>query len=74
MSGKTQITTVKESKRVIHLYKGVYLEELAKKLNIKFDDLVNKALGIDLNLLIKPGDYVGIKLAEEIAGLYNFQS
>ena len=71
MGGKTQITTVKESKRVIHLYKGVYLEEFAKKLNIKFDDLVNKAL--DLNLLIKPGDYVGIKLAEEIAGLYNFR-
>tara|TARA_Y100001954_G_scaffold36474_1_gene35423 strand:+ start:7518 stop:10499 length:2982 start_codon:yes stop_codon:yes gene_type:complete len=71
LSGKTQITTVKESKRVIHLYKGVYLEELAKKLNIKFDDLVNKAL--ELNLLIKPGDYVGVKLAEEIAGLYNFR-
>ncbi len=71
MGGKTQITTVKESKRVIHLYKGAYLEELAKKLNIKFDDLVNKVL--DLNLLIKPGDYVGVKLAEEIAGLYNFR-
>ena len=71
MGGKTEITSVKESKRVIHLYKGVYLEELARKLNIKFDDLINKAL--ELNLLIKPGDYVGIKLAEEIAGLYNFR-
>ena len=71
MGSKTQITEVKESKRVIHIYKGVYLEELAKKLNIKFDDLSNKVL--EINLLVKPNDYVGLQLAGEIAALYNFR-
>ncbi|MDC0255309.1 translation initiation factor IF-2 [Bacteriovoracales bacterium] len=71
MGDKTKITEIKESKRVITLYKGAYLEELAKKLNVKFDDLVNKAL--EMNLLIRPDDYVGVKLAAEIAALYQYR-
>ncbi|MEE2742790.1 MAG: translation initiation factor IF-2 [Bdellovibrionota bacterium] len=71
MGEKTRITEIKESKRVITLYKGAYLDELAKKLNVKFDDLVNKVL--EINLLIRPDDYVGVKLAGEIAALYQYR-
>ena len=69
MGSKTQITEV-NNERVIHIYKGVYLEE-SQKLNIKFDDLSNKVL--EINLLVKPNDYVGLQLAGEIAALYNFR-
>ena len=68
---QTEITEVKESKRVVQIHKGVELGELAKKLSVKFKDLLDEAL--KLNLLIKETDYVGPKLAADIAALYNYR-
>ena len=68
---QTEITEVKESKRVVQIHKGVELGELAKKLSVKFKDLVDKCL--QLNLLIKETDYVGPQLATEICSLYNYR-
>lgn len=67
----TQITEVKESKRVIQIHDGTTLVELAKKLKVKFKELIDKCL--DLNLLVKEEDYVGIKLANQIASLYDWR-
>ena len=68
---QTEITEVKESKRVVNIHKGIELSELAKKLSIKFKDLVDECL--KLNLLIKEDDYVGPKLASEICSLFNYR-
>ncbi len=68
---KTEITEVKESKRVLKLHDGSTAAELAEKLSLKFSDLADKVL--DINLLVKPSDYIGIKLAEEISALYNYR-
>ncbi len=68
---QTQITEVKDTKRVITLHDGGYLVDIAKKLAVKFKELADKAL--DLNLLIKPEDYVGIDLASQIAALYDYR-
>lgn len=68
---KTEITEMKESKRVLKLHDGATAEEMAEKLSIKFADLADKVL--EINLLIKPNDYFGINLAQEIANLYNYR-
>lgn len=68
---QTEITEVKESKRVVHIHKGVQLSDLAHKLSVKFKDLVDECLKI--NLLIKESDYVGPVLAAEICALYNYR-
>jgi translation initiation factor IF-2 len=68
---QTEITEVKESKRIVQIHKGVELSELAKKLSVKFKDLIDKCL--HLNLLIKETDYVGPELATEICALYNYR-
>ena len=70
-SAQTQITEVKSSKRVIHIHDGVTMEDLAQKLSQKFDKFSNKCL--ELNLLVKKDDYVGIILAGEIASLYDYR-
>ncbi|MAE58838.1 MAG: translation initiation factor IF-2 [Halobacteriovorax sp.] len=70
-SKRTEITEVKDSKRVVKLHGGAYVEELAKKLKIKLKELIDKCL--DLNLLIKNGDYVGMTLASKIADLYDYR-
>jgi translation initiation factor IF-2 len=67
----TEVTERKDAKRVVKLTKGADVETLARKLSIKLKDMVDKCL--DLNLLIKSGDYVGIKLATEIAALYDYR-
>ena len=67
-TAQTIITEMKEAKQVIELDKGTLLGDLAPKLKVKFSDLADKVL--DLNLLIKEDDYVGIYLADEIAQLY----
>ena len=67
----TEITEVKESKRVVKLHGGATAKDLAKKLSIKLKEMIDKAL--DLNLLIKGEDYIGIKLASEIANLYDYR-
>ncbi len=69
-SAKTKITEVKDSKRVITMEGAITALDLAKKLKIKFKELRDKCL--DLNLLIKQEDYFGEKLASEIAALYKY--
>jgi translation initiation factor IF-2 len=68
---KTLITEVKESKRVITLNSVVTAEDLAQKLSVKFDSFVNRLL--EINLLVKPDDYIGVNLASDIANLYNYR-
>src|SRR5690606_17513299 len=53
------------------LHDGGYLVDVAKKLSVKFKELADKCL--DMNLLIKPDDYVGIDLASKIAALYGYR-
>jgi translation initiation factor IF-2 len=68
---QTEKTEVKESKRVIIIHKGSELGELAKKLSLKFKDLVDECLS--LNLLIKETDYVGPALAADICALFGYR-
>ncbi|MFT6069297.1 MAG: translation initiation factor IF-2 [Bacteriovoracaceae bacterium] len=68
---KTEITDVKDSKRVINIHGGATVVDLAKKLKVKSKELIDKAL--ELNLLLKNEDYVGIILAEELAALYDYR-
>jgi translation initiation factor IF-2 len=70
-ASQTEITELKDSKRVIHIHKGVELNELAKKLSLKFKDLVDACL--KLNLLIKETDYVGPELTAHICALFNYR-
>jgi translation initiation factor IF-2 len=67
----TEITEVKDSKRVIVLHGGGRALEIAQKLSVKFQAFSNKCLS--LNLLIKENDYIGIKLANKIAVLYDYR-
>lgn len=68
---KTEVTEVKDSKRVIDVFSVVTGSELAQKLNVKFDDFQNQALDIDL--LVSKDDKIGIILATKIAELYDYR-
>ncbi len=68
---RTVITEVKESKRFITVHGGATAEELAQKLSVRFEQLANRLL--EINLLVRPDDYIGVKLAGEIAALYNYR-
>lgn len=68
---QTLITTMKESKRVIDVHGVITANDLAHKLGQRFEAFSNKLL--DMNLLVRPDDYIGVKLAGEIAELYNFR-
>ena len=68
---QTERTEVKESKRVIVIHKGSELGELAKKLSLKFKDLVDECL--KLNILIKETDYVGPALAADICAIFGYR-
>ena len=70
-SSNTQITEMKSSKRVVNLHDGCTAELLAQKLSQKFKNLADTCLQI--SLLIKPSDFIGIKLATEIAALYDYR-
>lgn len=73
-SGPTQrtlITEVKESKRVIDVHGVTTASELAQKLSQRFEAFANKLL--EINLLVRADDYIGVKLASEIAALYNYR-
>ena len=70
-SSSTEITEVKESKRVLHLHNGGTVLEIAQKLSVKFDDFADRLL--DINLLVKPDDYIGMILANKIANLFNYK-
>lgn len=67
----TEITEIKEAKRVVKLHGGATAVELAKKLTIKLKEMVDRCL--DLNLLVKGEDYIGLQLATEIAALYDYK-
>lgn len=69
---KTEITEVKDSKRVVDVYGSVRASELAQKLSMKFSDFKNECLKI--NLLVKQDDEIGVYLANEIAGLFNYRA
>ncbi len=68
---RTLITEVKESKRVITIHGVTTAGELAQKLSMKFDAFANRML--EINLLVKADDYIGIKLASQIASLFNYR-
>lgn len=68
---KTLITEVKESKRVITIHGAATAEELAQKLSVRFESFANRLL--EINLLVRPDDYIGLKLANHIAALYNYR-
>ncbi|HXH74469.1 MAG TPA: translation initiation factor IF-2 [Bacteriovoracaceae bacterium] len=73
-SGPTQrtvLTEVKESKRVIDVHGVVTAAELASKLSQRFEAFANKML--EINLLVRPDDYIGVKLASEIAAVYQYR-
>lgn len=73
-SGPTQrtlITEVKESKRVVTINGSTTAEDLAHKLSLKFEAFANKLL--ELNLLVRPDDAIGVKLANHIASLWNYR-
>jgi translation initiation factor IF-2 len=73
-SGPTQrtvLTEVKESKRVIDVHGVTTAGELAQKLSQRFEAFANKML--EINLLVKADDYIGVKLSSEIAALYNYR-
>ncbi|MBF0360370.1 MAG: translation initiation factor IF-2 [Oligoflexia bacterium] len=68
---ETNITEVKDTKRVIEVYKGCTASELAQKLKIKFEDLKNQCL--EINLLIRDDDYFGVQLLNDICELYKYR-
>lgn len=68
---QTELTEVKDSKRVVHIYDVVQAGELAQKLSQKFSNFKNEAL--KLNLLLKQDDYIGLQLAEELSALYDYR-
>jgi len=70
-ANQTIKTEVKENKRVLQLHKGATCEDIAYKLKVKFTELADKVL--KLNLLIKPTDFIGIQLASEIATLFDYR-
>ena len=67
----TEITEVKESKRVVKLHDGATSDQLARKLKVKLKDMIDQCL--EMNLLIKSEDFIGMQLAEEIAFLYDYR-
>ena len=70
-SAQTKITEVKTSKRVVTVHGGVLASELAQKLSVKFDKFANTCL--EINLLVKKEDYLGLGLAGEIADLWDYR-
>lgn len=68
---ETEVTQVKESKRVVQIHKGATCSDFAQKLSLKFRDFADECL--KLNLLVKENDYVGTTLAREIAALWNYR-
>ncbi len=67
----TELTEIKESKRQIKLHGGATAAEIAKKLKVKFKDMADQCL--NLNLLVNPDDFIGIKLAAFIGDIYQYK-
>lgn len=71
MGKSTEITEIKDSKRILPVHDGIEAKELANRLGIKFSELQEKVL--EINLLIRPNDYFGIKLLTDIALLFRYK-
>ena len=67
----TELTEVKASKKLIKLHKGATAVDIAKKIKVKFKDLADRCL--DLDLLVGPDDFLGMKLASSIGALYGYR-
>lgn len=67
----TELTEVKDSKRVVHIHQGCTIEELSQKLSTKASNMIDKLL--DLNLLVRATDYIGLELADMISGTYGYK-
>ncbi len=70
-SDSTLITEVKDAKRIVSIHKICRAEDFAEKLNQKFEEFADKAL--DLNLLLRSQDLLGLKLCQELASLYHYR-
>ena len=70
-SDKTEITEIKEAKRIIQLHGGGTVKQIAKKLSIKVKDLIDMML--EINLLCRADDFIGIKLASHVTNLYDYR-
>ena len=70
-SDKTSLTETKGDKRYVSMSGAIKGIELAKKLKVKFKDFAAKAM--DFNLLMRSDDYLGVGLAAELAGLYDYR-
>ena len=68
---ETSITEIKESKRIVKIHDVVTAVNFAKKLKIKFKDMLDRCL--DINLLIEQDDHLGVSLASHIAELYGYR-
>lgn len=68
---QTEITEVKDSKRVVTIHQAVTASELAQKLSMKFEEFANKSL--QKNILLKENDWLGLNLANELASLFNYR-
>jgi translation initiation factor IF-2 len=69
---KTEVTEVKDAKRVVSIFGTVKAIELSQKLSQKFDNFKNECL--QLNLLVKEDDDIGLSLATEISALYGYRA
>ena len=69
-SAQTSLKETKESKKYIIMHNSISILEVAKKLKIKFKELRDKCL--DLNLLVKQDDEIGEQLALLICDRYGF--
>ena len=70
-SKKTEITEVKDSKRVIQMNNVITAAELSQKLSQKWEAF--QADAMKMNLLITKDDFIGVKLAEEMASVYDYR-
>ena len=68
---ETEVTEIKESKRLVRLHGGATAAHVAKKLKVKFKDMADRCL--DLDLLMEADDFIGINLAARIADIYGYK-
>ena len=70
-SKETMITEVKGAKRVVQVHGGATALDLAKKLSITFEEMKNKSL--ELNLLLRGDDFLGMSLCTELSALWDYR-
>ena len=68
----TEITEVKDSKRVVNIHKAVTGSDLAQKLSQKFSRFQYE-VAEKLNILVNETDYLGFKLSEQISAIYDYR-